>query len=216
MMEQDEPEAGSAQAPADPGNSLIETVLLPGARESAESLAETGLEMFLGNPLIDKLPVVSLFVGSYRGIAGFREWHFARKFASLMGGIGDPSPQDRENWSRRLSEPDGDGELGERLVAVLDRMTARTKADLLGRAFRRFLDGTCSRAEFMRCAEMIDGALTEDLRFLTEDWSEGSEDPACARLIAAGLMVDRSAHLSLTDSGPPDLAPEAELLRGTR
>jgi hypothetical protein len=75
---------------------------------------------------------------------------------------------------------------------LVDRVTSTNKATLIGRVVRNYLDGECDLRTFLRTAEMIDTALTEDLQLLIED---ELDDDACRRLIAVGLMIDRSSAL---------------------
>lgn len=56
-------------------------------------------------------------------------------------------------------------------------------------------------------------SLTEDLAFLLEDWHDGIDDDTCRRLIAVGLMADRSEALVTMESLPPAPSGAGMLLR---
>ncbi len=85
-----------------------------------------------------------------------------------LSAIGEASERDVVKWRERINT-DGGREIGERVLAVVDRITSAYKATLIGKVFREYLDGRCDCSSFLRTVEMIDSALTEDLLFLAND-----------------------------------------------
>jgi len=122
-------------------------------------------------------------------------------------GLGDIDSEDAAKWRRKLQDDEQLEEFGERVIGIVDRVESATKAKLVGLMLREYLNGRCDRETYLRSIEMIDRALTEDLSFLVNHRTEDLSDPACARLMAVGLMTDRSSRFLLESSMPP--APRA-------
>lgn len=193
---------------------LIKSVLrLPELHSVAEGLADVGLDALIDNAAVHAIPVVATVTGLVRGGIGFREAWLSRKLLSMLYGIGEATDEDVRCWRKRLRSEQGATETGERLLALIDRVTTTWKSQMLGELFRAYLDGRCDRRTFLNTAEMVDAALTEDLRFLVGGWHDGDDEDACGRLTSVGLMADRSSALVVEDSGPPVLSDQGTLVR---
>lgn len=193
---------------------LSATVLkLPEVRAVAEGLVEAGIDAFVDNDAVDAIPIVATVKALVRGAVGYREAWLAKKLVAMLFAVGDVTPEDVERWSKRLQDEAGQRDVGERVLAVVDRVTSVWKAELVGRAFRAYLDGAFERREFLLLAEMLDAALTEDLRYFLEEWSDGLDSASCQRLIAVGLMRDRASRLLLESSQSPSPTDAGVLLR---
>lgn len=192
---------------------VVASVLrLPEVHDVAARALEAGLDAIVENSALDAIPVVASVRALARGVVAFHDAWLTKKLAALMFGVGEASDRDVERWRARLDEDGGTRETGERVLALVDGVTSLWKAELLGRLFRLYLDGGCSRVDYLTTAEMVHAALTEDLRFLLHDWDEGADSERCRRLIAVGLMKDRSSSLLLESSQPPTTSNPGHLL----
>lgn len=195
---------------------LLATVQrLPEVRRVAEELVEAGIDAFVGNAAIDAIPIVATVKALVRGAAGYHEAWLSKKLVAMLYGVGDVSEANVVRWTKRLRDDPGLRETGERVLAVVDRATSTWKAELIGRLLRSYLDGGCDRQAFLVTTEMVDAALTEDLRFLIEEWSEGMDSDAAQRLIGVGLMRDQASRLLTEDSEPPIPSHAGQILRLT-
>lgn len=193
---------------------IVASVLrLPDVQGLAADIAEAGIDAILDNSALDAIPVVASIRALVRGASGFHEAWLTKKLGALLYGLGEASVKDVDRWRARLKEEAGIRETGERILALVDTVTSVWKAELLGRLFRRYLDGDCDRGEYITTAEMVAAAFTEDLRYLLAEWDEGADSERCARLIAAGLMRDRSSKRLLEGSQPPTTSTSGALLR---
>ena len=195
----------------------------PQIRDLAVDLSELGvdelLERITENEALQAIPVVKSLLAMFRGALSVREAIFTKKLLKFVVGVGDVSEEDTQRWRRRTNHDPRD--MGERIIVLVDRLSALWKAELMGRVFRLYLDGKCERSSFLRAAEMIDVSLTDDLSYLlhSRDRSsspaehEDDEGSATAnRLISVGLMTDRSVRLLAESAGPPVPSEEGELL----
>jgi len=205
-------EFGSSPKPI--GQSLIETVSkIPELHDVTVEYAEMGLDALVDSGIADDVPVVKTVRALWRGAAGIREALLLRKLVALLQGLGDIDSEDAAKWRRKLQDDEQLEEFGERVIGIVDRVESATKAKLVGLMLREYLNGRCDRETYLRSIEMIDRALTEDLSFLVNHRTEDLSDPACARLMAVGLMMDRSSRYLLESSMPPAPSPEGDLIR---
>jgi len=217
-MDQTAPMPGDA-ADSDEGVGVsIFKSLVPSVYEIAAEMAEVGIDALVDNVVLDAIPSVRALRTLFGLPGNFREAWLEKKLLAMMYGLGPISVEDSERWQKKLASESGLAGTGERVLALVDRVAAALKAELIGQVMRAWLDGTCDRATFLRTAEMIDNALTEDLVYLMESWTdqpwkEGGYEPAARRLIAAGLMVDRSSAILDETSKLPAPSDEGALLR---
>lgn len=200
--------------PRTPDEPLAASVLrLPEFSAVAQDLVEAGLDAFVDNAAVDAIPIVASVKALVRGAIGYREAWLSKKLVALLYGVGQVKERDLQRWRKRLeAEPDLQ-QTGERVLAVVDRVTSTWKAELIGHLFRLYLDGRCDRAAFLQASEMVDDALTDDLRYLVTEWSEGLDTAACKRLVSVGLMSDRESRLLLESSQPPTTSDLGALVR---
>ena len=198
-------------------HSILRSAVQPEAVDLASEVAGYGVdrlvEILADSDLLDVIPVVKSLRAITRGAVGIREGLLARNLLRFIAGVGAVSTKDAERWRDRLG--DDTGEMGERVLRLVDRASAPAKAVLIGRAFRAYLDAECDRQTFLRTVEMIDRSLTEDLVALVEAPSaEADEDSsATARLMSTGLLVSRAHSLVTEESRPPSTSVEGALLQ---
>jgi hypothetical protein len=193
--------------------SLYASLIDPHVRDLAAEYIEIGLDELLASPIVDSIPIVSTIRNLAGGVGGYRDAWLTRKLTMLIYGFGDFGQEDLERWRKRILTDEDRRDTGERVLAVIDSVTAAYKAELIGRAFRVFLDGRTDRAGFLRLIEMIDRALSEDLRYLIDEWKSDDENATCERLISIGLMVSRRSALLDENSQPPEVSSEGVVLR---
>jgi hypothetical protein len=200
-------------APPEPDDPLLLSVIrLPELHDLVENAAESALDVLVNNDVIDVIPVVGSLRALTRGVVSWRDAHLTRKLIALLQGVGEVSERDRERWQQRLQDEDGLRDAGERLVALVDRMTSTFKAELVGLLVRRYLDGMISQTTLLRTVEVIDRVLTDDLDSFLRLGPEGVPEEVADRLISVGLMLDRTALMALESSRPPAASPDASEL----
>ena len=198
-------------------HSILRSAVQPEAVDLATELADYGVdrlvEVLADSDVLDAIPVVKSLRAITRGAVGIREALLARNLLRFVAGVGAVPEEDAERWRNRLE--DDTGEMGERVLRLVDRASAPMKAVLIGRVFRAYLDAECDRQTFLRTVEMIDRSLTEDLVALIDAPSDEADEDASAtaRLISIGLLVSRSHNLVLEDSKPPSTSVEGALLQ---
>lgn len=206
---------------ADLESDVVRSVLCqPEVIGLADELAELGvdrlIDVLVESEAADAIPVVKSIRAAFKGIVSVREAILTKNLLRFLVGVGEATADDVERWRSRVDKDAA--QVGERLIALIDRVTSPLKATLIGHVFRSYLDGECERSTFLRTAEMIEQALTEDLKYLVDsrvssDPSPEDEPPPVVRLISTGLMLDMANRLALEDSGPATPSAEGRLLQ---
>lgn len=185
-----------------PEESVLSAVLQPEAYEAASDLSEWAVDEIargiVDSEVLEAIPLVKSVIAMAKGVAGFRDYMFAKNLARCIAEVGQSSSRDRERWRERIQDHPAD--MGERVLVALDRANAPLKAVLIGRLFRLYLDRECESPEFMRSVEMVERALTDDLLILLDRSLKnpnpkiglGAESPLLSRLTAVGLVRDLS------------------------
>lgn len=182
-------------------------------RNLAADYGELALDSLFDNEIVEAVPIISTLRHVVGGVMGLRERHTARKLLALIYGVGSCTDDDRRRWRERLDGAKGRSDVAERVVAIVDALASAYKAELIGRALRRYLDFEIDQDTFLRTVEMVHASLTEDLRYFMDEWQDGDESPACHRLTATGLMQSNQAVALLESSAPPSPTTEATALR---
>jgi hypothetical protein len=196
------------------GQSLISTVTkLPELQDVTHDYAELALDALVDSGIADEIPIVKTVRAFARGVTGLHEALLMRKLAALLQGLGNFTDEEAMRFREKLRTDEQIEDFGERVIGIVDRVESATKARIIGLMLREYLSGRCDRVTFLRSIEMVDRALTEDLAFLAGQWVEGSKEPSCDRLLAVGLMTDRSERLVTESSQPPAPSAEGDLLR---
>lgn len=180
-------------------------------QDAATDLAEGFVDIFLTSGALDDIPAVGSVLGVMRGVGAVREALFLRKLAAAVAGFGDATDSERAEWRTKLVGDSEMVEIGERLLYVIDASTSNLKAELVGKVFRRFIEGACDKSVLRRTVDMIGTALAEDLRELTNSGATGLTDAAYSRLASLGL-VEGGPDVLTTDGGDVSVTFEGLLL----
>lgn len=128
-------------------------------------LAEIGVDALLRDGgLLEQVPVLKSIVSLGKAGVAARDWIFTRKIVAFLDPISDLDPERRAAMLVALSDPTSEEKAAERLLVVLDRLDAMTKASLLGRLFRVLVEDKIDRDEFWRMSFVIDRVPIEDLK----------------------------------------------------
>jgi hypothetical protein len=196
-------------------DALVESLWrLPTLQDLGAELTDLGVDVVLDNEIVRELPIVHWLVALSRGVISYREQRFAKKLIRLLFGVGRPTESDIAQWKQRLTNDRGARETGDVILSVVDNATSAWKAELVGRMWRSYLDGDCDQESFRRIIEMINNALTDDLRYLLEHWDPIASNPVVDRLVAVGLLSSRGMSLLNAGDDPSFASVEGKLLIG--
>lgn len=122
---------------------LTKSVIKENVSAVAQDFAEIALDAALDEGLLKEIPVVSLLIRAFGIGRGIRDRLFLKKVMLFLSEAGRISAEDRETFSKRLSdEPRLAENCGESAFLLLDKIAQMSKARFMGYAFRRFVQGT--------------------------------------------------------------------------
>jgi len=168
-------------------------------RDAAIDIGEGLVDAFLSGGALDAVPVVRSIMAAIGGVSAISDAMLQRKLNAAVSGFGAATDEDRVNFRSRLDEDDDRCEIGERLLFTIDAVTSTLKAELVGRAFRRHLEGACDKSTLRRTIDAIGQALAEDLSELVVAGPHDLDDQTYQRLAALGLLDGGPENI--TDAG---------------
>lgn len=121
---------------------LTNSVVKENISTVAQDIAEIALDMTLDEGVLKEIPLVSWLIKAVGIGRGIRDRLFLKKVMLFLSEAGRISATDREAFANRLS---GDPKLadtyGETALLLLDKIAQTSKAQFMGYAFRRFVQG---------------------------------------------------------------------------
>lgn len=149
--------------------SLAYTVANSDLGSLGSELAEVALDSVLKDGLLKDLPIIGSLVGLWKVGISVKDALLFRKLLMFLRGIDSLSKEKRAQMIEELQSAGVEEDVGEKLLTLLDRFDATTKAKLLGKAFCLLAAETITTDEFWRVAFMLDRLQLMDL-FALRDW----------------------------------------------
>lgn len=181
-----------------PGTALVRTVAGRELGDVVFDSAEVALDSVLGEGVLQDLPIVGLFAKIVRAGQSISEELFLRKLLRFLYELRDIPLDEREKLLER--HPDGSieqGELGENLLLVLERLDDVQKPRLLARFFAAYVREQIDLATFSRLAQALERfnlGLLPQLRWFYTREGQAVETPeeiehelSLAGLVTVGL-----------------------------
>lgn len=183
--------------------------------ESACSIVEIVLDAVvpaaLDVELLKDIPFVSLLAKTFQLGTGIRDRLFLRKLQAFFVEAGRISTEKRTAFRNRLAnEPELAGKCGESVLLLLEKLADLSKAQLMGFAFRRFVEGQIDDVVLHRIYDVIELLPLSHIVQLPKVYFEhglGSTTPDCATSFQSLGLVD-------TFYGAADKRLHTDLRRG--
>lgn len=170
----------------DLSESIIAAVVHSDLSQVSVAIAEVGLDTFLDEGVLRDIPLVGTVVSIVRSGCAIRDKLFIRKLGMFLLSLSDIPQAKKEAFARKLdAAPEFRRKVGDNLILLLERLDDFEKPQLLADAFKAYVRGDISYADFRRLSSAIDIAFIDDLRALTA--AEPTSDDLLHRLIRTGL-----------------------------
>jgi hypothetical protein len=163
--------------------------------QNAEPLLELGIDKLMNNPLVEKLPVVSIGLATGRSFLTVRDYLFAKKVLKFLVSAEQVSADERQKFLSKLGSRKKKAEAGLAILELIDKAKSENKAAIIGDAYKQHILGKLKYADFLRIAEMIVDAYSSDLAyfFRTPEEKIGETGDEVEHLLALGFY-DRNKH----------------------
>lgn len=149
--------------------SLAYTVANSDLGSLGSELAEVALDSVLKDGLLKDLPIIGSLVGLWKVGISVKDALLFRKLLIFLRDIDNLSKEKRARIIEELQSASVEEDVGEKLLTLLDRFDATTKAKLLSRTFCLLAEETITKDEFWRVAYTLDRLQLMDI-FALRDW----------------------------------------------
>lgn len=151
------------------GESLVHTITNSELASVAGDIAEVALDSVLVDGVLKDLPIIGSFVGLLQTGATVKDYFFFKKLLSFLKELSSIPMNERTRMLEKMQEENFTENIGEKLLIVLDRFESSKKAQLLGMAFKIFVEETITPDEFWRVSFVLERLPLNDVLAL-KDW----------------------------------------------
>lgn len=125
-------------------------------------------EFLKNNEMLNHIPVVKGIVGVVKVGIAYRDKRYLSKFFSFLAETSKMSEADKTEYVRKLDrDPKKAFEAGETLLDLIDKVTSREKAIMIGKLVRAYgHEDVIDHNSLMRMCEMVERAYLQDLQGL--------------------------------------------------
>ena len=134
-------------------------------------ISEVTLDSIMKEGVLRELPVVSTLVGIWKTGVAIRDGRFLNKLLLFLNESSKLSSKARKHIVEKLEDEAYQEEVGERLIAIIDKLETGSKAKLLGRTFALFGNQIITKDEFWRVSFVIERLPMTDIIAL-KNWKE--------------------------------------------
>ena len=121
------------------GAAIVATVISPRLADVAKEYAEIGIDSVLTDGLLKDIPLLNTLVAVGRLGLSLNDRVFAKKIFRFLTSLSELSTSERQSMLDRLENEDSfRGEVGGRLIEILDRVDSYSKPEMIARAFRAY------------------------------------------------------------------------------
>lgn len=189
----------------------FEEALFDPAINERTSIVNAAFDSVINDGILDAIPFFSLIKGTGKTINAIHSRHLLKQTLELIRAFNDkklPAHKLEKYRSELKENPEkAEEELG-RVLIILDTTTEQVQASLLGKAYRKYIDGRYTWSSFVIITEIIRRLIGDDLNMLcivnsrkqveTKDINS-FEKSSVDRLHSLGLVLK---HNNLMSVGP--------------
>ncbi len=152
-------------------NSLVETITKSDLTLIGKDILEIGIDAILTEGILKEIPIINIAAGFWKTGVAIRDHRFLSKLLYFLNESSKLSLNKREKLIEKLEDNEYQKEAGEKLIAIIDNLETKSKAELLGKLIWLFGNGLITREEFWRVSFIIEKLPMIDLHSL-KNWKE--------------------------------------------
>jgi hypothetical protein len=152
--------------------SLMRSVVNDSNTEVLFSLSDTiitdSIEAIKDSDLLSHIPITREIIGLIKAGFAYRDRRYISKLLSFLAETSKMSQEDKEQYTRKLDEdPKKAREAGETILDIIDKVTSRQKAIMVGKVVRAYgHEESLTYDLIMRICEIIERTYLQDLQGL--------------------------------------------------
>ncbi|MEQ8738656.1 MAG: hypothetical protein RID59_08865 [Hoeflea sp.] len=171
--------------------SVIDSIARGELKGLAIDAAELTLDVIVSDELVSAIPVIGSISKLYKAGISIRDRIFVKKIASFLGQLADIDQTSRERFATQLASDEGSRtKAGAALILLLDHLDDLEKPEIIGRLYRKRLEGQISFNELRRFCMIVERSFLPDLHTLANIPDGEQVEGDFARLLyALGLVA---------------------------
>ncbi|MET3017870.1 hypothetical protein [Flavobacterium hydatis] len=150
-------------------NSLIQTITDSDLSKIGIDITEISIDSILKNGVLKDFPIIGSLIGIWKTGVAVNDYLFLRKMMHFLKESSVLSESSRKKIIKKLEEGDYQLEVGEKLIAIIDKLETGSKARLLGKTFALVGNDIISNDEFWRISFVIEKLPMSDILAL-KNW----------------------------------------------
>lgn len=116
-------------------NSLINTLSNSDLSKVGIDLAEISIDSILKNGALKDIPIIGSLIGVWKTGVAINDYLFLNKMILFLNESAELSESKRKKIIEDLEDSEYQSEVGEKLIAIIDKLETGSKAKLLGKSF---------------------------------------------------------------------------------
>ncbi|OCB70737.1 hypothetical protein B0A79_13895 [Flavobacterium piscis] len=167
--------------------SLAQTLSESDLTKIGIDIAEISIDSILENGVLKDLPIVGSLIGIWKTGVAVNDYRFLNKMMLFLKESSILSESNRKKIIEDLEDSEYQSEVGEKLIAIIDKLETGSKAKLLGKTLALFGNKIITKDEFWRVAFIIERLPMSDIIAL-KNW----------KTIELNIVEDIRRHLYLS------------------
>jgi hypothetical protein len=211
--------------------SLMRSVINDSDTDVLFSLSDTiitdSVEAIKDSDVLSHLPITREIIGLIKVGFAYRDRRYLSKLLSFLGETSKMSEEDKDRYTRKLDEdPKKAQEAGETILDIIDKVTSREKAIMVGKLVRAYgHEAALTYDMLMRMCEIIERAYLQDLQGLQigEGYNASNLESVgiikpirhedIEKVIQAALKTAKYEGITIKDPGTNPPPPEPKIDR---
>ncbi len=134
----------------------------------SDQVITNSVEIIKDSDVLSNLPITREIIGLVKVGFAYRDRRYLSKLLSFLAETSKMSAEDKAEYTRKLDEnPKKAREAGETILDIIDKLTSREKAIMVGKLVRAYgHEKVLSYDVLMRMCEMVERAYLQDLQGL--------------------------------------------------
>lgn len=150
--------------------SIVNDSTSPALIGFSEAILDNSLEDILANEALTKIPVLGTLVGFTKGVLILRDRLYASKILGFLSEPAKANEEDKRKFQEKLSkDPKECKKAGLVIIDIIDKVTSKEKAVMVGKVFRAFMrEEDLTPGKMIHLCEIIEKAYLQDLKSLPD------------------------------------------------
>lgn len=149
--------------------SLIQTIADSDLTRIGIDITEISIDSIINNGVLKDFPIIGSLIGIWKTGVSVNDYLFLRKMMHFLKESSVLPESTRKKIIKKLEEGDYQLEVGEKLIAIIDKLETGSKARLLGKTFALVGNDIISNDEFWRISFVIEKLPMSDILAL-KNW----------------------------------------------